>query len=90
MNDLRVAALVEMTVWERDAGQAYRLTPLGQEVLSTPGLIEQVRTGQRVRPTAPEPDPTDDEAAPTAFQRGEEARAALYEGRSASSRRCCS
>ncbi len=79
LNDLRVADLVALTEWQRGAGQGYRVTDLGREVLDNPVFLAQLKAG-RATPTAAALADTA-EIDVTALQRGDAAREAVYGSR---------
>lgn len=80
LNEMRLAGLIRLTDWVRDVGQGYVLTDLGEEVLKNPAQFAQLRSGapaptsERIVEKAKDDYPT----VPTRFERGEQARAALY------------
>jgi len=80
LNDLRVAELVVLTEWERGAGQGYRVTDLGREVLNNPVFLAQLKAGR----TEPPADALANTAVTgaTALERGDAAREAVYGVRS--------
>src|SRR5262249_24112305 len=63
LTDLRLANLVKLTDWERDVGQGYLLTPLGQEVMQNPALLAQLAKGLKPE-SPPEADEPPVEAGP--------------------------
>jgi rhomboid protease GluP len=84
LNELRVSGLVRLTEWVKGVGQGYALTELGEQVLRNPVLLAQLRSGgapptpvQAGAPAPAEEPPAAGE--PTTYERGEKARAALYE-----------
>jgi membrane associated rhomboid family serine protease len=81
LNDLRIAGLIKLTDWTNDRGQGCLLTETGEQVLKNPVYLAQIRNGMPppgvLTKTNAEEEP---EAAPlTPYERGEEARTALYE-----------
>ncbi|HKB00782.1 MAG TPA: rhomboid family intramembrane serine protease [Gemmataceae bacterium] len=76
LNDLRIANLVQLTDWLKGKGQGYRITVLGREVLSNPGVLAQLREGKAPAPEAAAPIP--EPVGTTRFDRGEVARRAMF------------
>jgi membrane associated rhomboid family serine protease len=75
LNDLRVAGLIEVVDWVRGRGQGYGLTAEGRKALHLPGPV----VVDPPKPRAIETNP----GRLTPFERGEQARAALFSPRPA-------
>src|SRR5437762_8953232 len=41
VDELRIAGLIERTDWHPSCGQGYQLTPAGEEIASTPRLLDR-------------------------------------------------
>jgi membrane associated rhomboid family serine protease len=83
LDELRLGGLIRLTDWVQGRGQGYTLTPEGQALLDSPRLLERLRAnGVARRPVAPPATrPWRADERPTAWDRGEQVRAALM-GRS--------
>lgn len=82
LNDLRMSELVELTEWQPNVGQGYRITEFGKVVVQDPVFLAQLRTNQP--PQRPQPVSTEfAPAEPTPLERGDIAREAIYSERPA-------
>ena len=78
LDQLRMAGLVHLTDWVQGKGQGYALTPEGERVLQSPRELARVRTGKLNRlPPVREDSPRRTDRGATAFERGEQFRAAF-------------
>lgn len=73
LNRLRNAGLLKLTDWEPGVGQGYAITDDGRAALTNPQLLERRLSGK------PEPSAQRDPGSATAFARGEQIRAAVFE-----------
>src|SRR5712692_1490255 len=78
LDQLRMAGLIHLTDWVQGQGQGYALTPDGEYVLHNPRELAKLRDGKlnHAREALQEPPGTPDRGT-TAFERGEEIRAAF-------------
>jgi membrane associated rhomboid family serine protease len=78
LDQLRMAGLIQLTDWVQGQGQGYALTPAGKRVLQSPRELARIRAGKfdRSRYLDSEP-PSAANRRLTAFERGEEIRAAF-------------
>jgi membrane associated rhomboid family serine protease len=78
LDDLRLGGLVRLTDWVKDRGQGYVLTPEGKAVVDSPRLLERLRTnGVPAQPVPASARVMRQADRPTAWDRGEDVRAAL-------------
>jgi membrane associated rhomboid family serine protease len=79
LDTLRLGGLLRLTDWVQGRGQGYALTPLGEDVLASPRLLNRLREGRELprRPQEPAAEPSLREG--TTWARGEAVRAALLD-----------
>lgn len=77
LDQLRMAGFIHLTDWVQGQGQGYALTPEGQRILQSPRDLAHLRAGKvnALQPAREPPYPSDRRI--TAFERGEEIRAAF-------------
>jgi membrane associated rhomboid family serine protease len=78
LDQLRMAGLIQLTDWVQGRGQGYALTPAGKRVLHNPRELARIRAGKLDSSRYQTPEPLDAaDRQITAFERGEEIRAAF-------------
>jgi membrane associated rhomboid family serine protease len=78
LDRLRLRGLVRLTEWEAGRGQGYALTPHGEQVLHSPRLLAQLRSGDIPgAPPAADREPGRPDRPATTYERGETIREAL-------------
>src|SRR5207237_2779668 len=77
LDQLRMAGLIHLTDWVQGQGQGYALTSEGEQVLQSPRELARLKAGKlnHAREVLAEPAAPSDRR--TAFERGEEIRAAF-------------
>jgi membrane associated rhomboid family serine protease len=80
LDQLRLGGLLRLTDWVPGHGQGYTLTQEGADFVNDPRQLARLRAagGVPARPTAPALVPAADNSRPTAWERGEAVRAALF------------
>jgi membrane associated rhomboid family serine protease len=78
LDRLRTRGLLRLTEWEAGRGQGYALTPHGERVLHSPGLLAQLRSGNiPAAPPGADGEPGRPNRPATTYERGEAIREAL-------------
>ncbi|QVL34631.1 rhomboid family intramembrane serine protease [Telmatocola sphagniphila] len=80
LTELRLSGIIQLTEWQKEFGQGYRITAYGNEVLGNPVMMERLKgpfEAQSIKLKTTEPPTKKDALQTSAFERGEIVREAL-------------